>query len=103
MFEKFVTPQPDAATNLNLCQHVINTFTIPFGIIVDKDNAGNVTSSESTQWVTFRDLTGGLFYFKTYQDPTLRRIDLNRIDFSGKTIRRISMYGTTQVISDVTP
>lgn len=102
MFEKFVTPQPDAAGNLNLCQHVINTFTIPFGIIVDKDQNGNVVSMESTQWVTFRDITNGLFYFKTYEDPTLRKIDLRQVDFSSKNIRRIPMYGAQQTIIDIT-
>jgi len=103
MFEKFVTQQPDAPGNLNLSQHVINTFTIPFGIIVDKDQKGNVVSAESTQWVSFRDITNGLFYFKTYGDPTLRKIDLNRVDFSGKVVRHLPMYGTTQVITDITP
>lgn len=102
MFEKFVTRQPDAASNLNLCQHVINTFTIPFGIIVDKDASGNIVSKESTQWVTFRDLTNRLFYFKTYEQPMLRKIDLTKLDFSLKEIRRISMYGSQECIVDLT-
>ena len=102
MFENFVNRQPDAASNLNLCQHVINTFTIPFGIIVDKDHKGDVVSTESTQWVTFRDLTNRIFYFKTYENPTLRKLDLKNIDFSGKEIRRISMYGSQETIIDLT-
>lgn len=101
MFERFVDRQPDAASNLNLCQHVINTFTIPFGIIVDKDPGGNVVSSESTQWVTFRDVTNRILYFKTYENPTLRKIDFNKVDFTGTTIKRISMYGTTETVVDV--
>jgi choloylglycine hydrolase len=101
MFEKFVTRQPDAASNLNLCQHVINTFSIPFGIIVDKDASGNIVSSESTQWVTFRDITNRQFYFKTYENPTLRKLDLTKMDFSVKEIKRIPMYGTQQTIVDL--
>ncbi len=102
MFEKFVTLQPDAASNLNLCQHVINTFSIPFGIIVDKDANGNIVSNESTQWVTFRDLTNRQFYFKTYENPTLRKIDLTKLNFSGKEVRRIAMYGSQETFVDVT-
>ena len=102
MFEKFATRQPDAASNLNLCQHVINTFTIPFGIIVDKNENGEVVSAESTQWVSFRDLTNRIFYFKTYENPDLRKLDLTAIDFSDKEIRRISMYGSGQTIRDLT-
>jgi choloylglycine hydrolase len=101
MFEKFVTRQPDAASNLNLCEHVINTFSIPFGIIVDKDASGNIVSNESTQWVTFRDQTNRIIYFKTYENPTLRMIDLKDLDFSVKEIRRIPMYGTQQSIIDI--
>ena len=101
MFERFVTRQPDAAKNLNLCEHVINTFTIPFGIIVDKDATGNIVSNESTQWVTFRDLTSRFFYFKTYENPTLRKLDLNQVDFTAKEISRINMYGTEQVVVDL--
>ncbi|MCX6281723.1 MAG: linear amide C-N hydrolase [Bacteroidetes bacterium] len=102
MFEKYTTIQPDAASNLLLCEHVINTFTIPFGVIVDKDAKGNVVSSESTQWVTFRDITNRILYFKTYDNPTLRKIDLKNIDFGQKGIRRIAMYGTGQTIVDLT-
>jgi len=101
MFEKFVTRQANAPANLTLCQHVINTFTIPFGIIVDKDSDGNLVASESTQWVTFRDLTNKIFYFKTYENPSLRKIDLTGLDFSGRDIKRISMYGTTQTFEDL--
>ncbi|MEI7726600.1 MAG: linear amide C-N hydrolase [Bacteroidota bacterium] len=102
MFENFVTRQPDAASNLILCQHVINTFSIPFGIIVDKDGNGNIVSNESTQWITFRDLTSRFFYFKTYENPTLRKLDLTKLDFSVKEIRRIAKYGSQETIVEVT-
>ncbi|MCK9205244.1 MAG: linear amide C-N hydrolase [Bacteroidales bacterium] len=102
MFSRFVDQQPDAAHNLILCNHVINTFTIPFGIIVDKAPDGTILDKESTQWVTFRDITNRVLYFKTYDNPTLRKIDLNKLDFSAKDIRRIAMYGTQQTIIDVT-
>jgi choloylglycine hydrolase len=102
MFERYVTQQADAPSNLNLCQHVINTFSIPFGIIVDKDANGNIVSNESTQWVTFRDVTNRYFYFKTYENPTLRKIDLSKLDFTAKEISRIPMYGTQQTFVELT-
>jgi len=100
-FQEYADKQPDALSNLNLCQHVIDTFTIPFGILVDKDASGKVVGNESTQWVTFRDLTQGIYYFKTYEDPTLRKLDLKQVDFNRPQIARISMYGTKQYIQDV--
>lgn len=103
MFSRFVDPQSDASHNLNLCQHVINTFTIPFGIITDKAADGTIADKESTQWVTFRDVTNRVLYFKTYENQTLRMIDLRKLDFTAKEIRRMSMYGTQQTIIEMTP
>ena len=60
------------------------------------------SDNESTQWVTFRDLTDRQFYFKTYDNPTFRVIDLKRLDFSATEVRRIPMHGTRQTIIDIT-
>jgi choloylglycine hydrolase len=102
VFLRYVDQQPEAWSNLNLSQHVINTFTIPFGMIVDKGPDGKIQASESTQWVTFRDLTNRILYFKTYDNPTLRKIDFSKLDFTGTEIRRIPMYGTKETIVEVT-
>jgi penicillin V acylase-like amidase (Ntn superfamily) len=57
---------------------------------------------ESTQWVTFRDLTKRIIFFKTYDNNNLRKIDLNKLDFSGTQVKRIPMFGTSEIIEDVT-
>lgn len=97
----YADKQPDAASNLNLSQHLINTFDIPFGLIVDKTADGKIASSESTQWVTFRDLTNKIMYFRTYDNLDLRKIDFSKLDFDAKTVRRIQMFGAKQNITDV--
>jgi len=101
MLTAFAEQQPDATRNLNLCQHIINTFAIPKGVIIDKDASGKVVSEETTQWVSFRDLTNRIFYFKTYDNQTLRMLDLKTLDFMTKGIRRLSMYGTSETIIDI--
>jgi choloylglycine hydrolase len=101
MLTHFAEQQPDASHNLNLCEHVINTFSIPRGIIVDKDAAGKVISAETTQWVTFRDLTNRVLYFKTYDNSNLRKIDLKEVDFSVKTIRRLPMFSIPETVIDL--
>jgi len=98
MLTHFADQQPDATHNLNLSEHIINTFDIPRGIIVDKDANGKFISAETTQWVTFRDLTNRILYFKTYDNPNLRKIDLKDIDFSAKEIRRLPMFGLPETI-----
>ncbi|MCD4775477.1 MAG: choloylglycine hydrolase family protein [Candidatus Aegiribacteria sp.] len=96
----FADSVPDARGALNLAQHIINTLDITRGMVVDKDSSGNIVSSETTQWVTFRDLTNKIFYFRTYDNFTLRKIDLNQLDFS--TCQTISLTEDDEVIIDVT-
>ncbi len=99
---RFSDIQPDAERTLNLAQHIINTFDIPFGLVTDTMPDKKTVLKESTQWVTFRDLTKGIVYFKTYDNQNLRKIDLNKLDFSEGKVKRIPMFGTSEIIVDVT-
>jgi penicillin V acylase-like amidase (Ntn superfamily) len=94
--------QPDAKGYLNLAQHIINTFDIPQDIITDTQPDGKTVLKELTQWVTFKDLTNRNFYFRTYDNFNLRKVDLNKLDFDAKTIKRISMFDRPEAIIDVT-
>jgi len=96
----YADQQADAKANLNMGQHIMNTFDIPFGIISEK-GPDNKIYKESTQWVTFRDLTNKVLYFRTYDNFTLRKIDLNKIDLSKPSIRIYSMYDEEQSIIDI--
>lgn len=73
-------PVNDAASGLNLAEHIINNVDIPSGLA--RAVANGKETSELTQWVVFKDLTNKLFYYRTYNNMTLRRIALNQIDFS---------------------
>ncbi len=97
----YADKQPDVQQNLNLGQHIINTFDIPFGIITET-GANNTLEKESTQWVSFRNLTTRILYFRTYANFTLRKIDLNAIDLSKPGIKTFSMSGAPQTIVDIT-
>ena len=99
---RFSDIQPDAERTLNLAQHIINTFDIPFGLVADTLPDKKTVLKESTQWVTFRDLKKRIVYFKTYDNQNLRKIDLNKLDFSGTAVKRIPMFGTSEIIVDVT-
>ncbi|MDZ7740276.1 MAG: choloylglycine hydrolase family protein [Bacteroidota bacterium] len=97
----YADQQADAKSNLNLGQHLINTFDIPFGIITE-EGPGNKIYKESTQWVSFRDLAEKSFYFRTYDNFTLRKIELDKIDLSKAGIRVYSMKDSEQSIIDIT-
>jgi len=98
----FSDKQPDAAGNLNLAQHIMNTFDIPFGMVTDTSPDKRNILKESTQWASFRDITNRVYYFRTYENLNLRKIDLKALDFSGTAVKRIPMFGTPEAIADIT-
>ncbi|MBF0494538.1 MAG: choloylglycine hydrolase family protein [Candidatus Omnitrophica bacterium] len=97
----FADQQDDADGALNLAQHVANSFTIVKGMAVDRTPDGKTVSNESTQWTALKDLTNKVFYFQTYDNLDMRKIDLKQLDF--KTEKTISMSGDKGTVVDKTP
>ena len=74
--------QPKTALDaLNLSQHMMNNVDIPRGFVRVVDDH-NTATMETTQWVIFKDLTHKKLYYRTYDDLTLRAVDLAKLDFS---------------------
>ncbi len=78
-----VYPAKDAKAALNLSMHIINNVDIPLGVIREKQADGSFIC-ELTQWTVFKDLTNKVLYFKTYDNPNLRFIDLKELSLQGK-------------------
>ncbi len=73
--------------SVRLTEHILNNFDIPIGWI--KEDSGKESSKvplEYTQWSTIADLSNRKFYVKTYDDPTLRSIDLMSFDLNAKSL-----------------
>lgn len=75
----------NATELVNLATHVINNVDIPSGFIRAVSNG--VTATDTTQWVVFKDVTHKVFYYRTYNDLTLRSITMEKIDFSKNAVR----------------
>lgn len=90
---KTVLQPKDAREALNLSQHMMNTVDIPKGFVRVVDH-NNTATLESTQWVVFKDLTHKKFYYRTYDDLSIREIDLTTIDFTKNApIKKIAIGG----------
>lgn len=99
----YFADQPEnAEQSLNVCQHIVNAFNIVSGMIVEKSPEGKVIAKETTQFATFRDLKNKVFYFQTYDNLDLRKVDLRKLDFAGEKVKFIEMYGDAQSVKDVT-
>ncbi len=79
-------PGVDANDTVNLAEHIINNVDIPFGSVRAKQESGP-DILEYTQWVVFKDLTHKVLYYRSYYDPTLRGISMDKIDFSENAAR----------------
>lgn len=77
-----VIPAKNASDAVNLAEHIINNVDIPLGL-AREPNSGNYTN-EYTQWVIFKDLTNKIVYYRTYEDLSLRSVNIAGIDFSEK-------------------
>jgi choloylglycine hydrolase len=98
----FADPPETAAGALNLAQHLASALHIVKGTVVDRGPDGRVAASETTQWATFRDLKNRVFYYRTYDSYTLRKIDLKRLDFGGGKTKTIPLYGDAEFVTDIT-
>ncbi len=99
---RFADPPDDADGALNLAQHMVNAIDIVKGMVVDRGKDGRITASETTQWSTYRDLTNRVYYFRTYDNFNLRKIDLKRLNFEEDKIKTIKMYEDKEMIRDIT-
>lgn len=81
-----------AAEGVNLSEHVLNAVDIPKGVIREKVPGQEYT--DYTQWIVIKDLTHKVFYFRSYDNLTLRALDLRKLNFEpGGKKRYVAMEG----------
>ena len=98
----YLAENPANATGaLTLAMHIMNTVDIPLGTVRDFND--KETFGDHTQWVVGRDLTNGVLYFRTYNNMTLRSIDMKKFDMSeGAPKLTIPVNGADGAVVDVT-
>lgn len=65
--------------------HILNNFDIPIGSEFGPQHRDHIPDiSSATQWVSVVDQTSGVLYYKTMNDSQIKKIALNRLNFSVK-------------------
>jgi choloylglycine hydrolase len=75
---RFAKQTMNAMEAVNLAEHLLNTVDIPMGMVREKGKEGG----DYTQWAIIKDLTHKVFYFRSYNDLTLKKIDLNKVNWN---------------------
>lgn len=91
-FSQSATQQETAEQGVTMALHIINTFDIFDGIVVDK-KPGEKPSYDITQWITISDLKNKRVYFRTYDDLNIRYVDFRKLDFTAGKMKFIPMEG----------
>jgi choloylglycine hydrolase len=79
--------------------HILNNFDIPFGAV--RQTESGQTVAEITTWTSASDLKNLHWYFKTYDDQSIRGVDLPKaLEAAHGQIKFITMSGA-QTINDI--
>lgn len=88
----------DANDGLVLAMHLIDRVDIPKGLVRDYSNGGE-PAGDYTQWTTFRDHANRIYYWRSYDDPAMKAIDLKTVDFdAGEPVRSVAVSGGTPTV-----
>lgn len=77
--------------------HILNQFDIPVGTIRAEENG--VLHTDTTQVTCVRDPHALHYFFKTYDDQTIRMIDLSTFDLDAKTVKKVDTNGQQPIVN----
>ncbi|MGA8097241.1 MAG: linear amide C-N hydrolase, partial [Candidatus Cybelea sp.] len=70
--------------------HILNNFDIPVGAV--REEVEGKTVDEWTLWTSAADLTNGQFYFRTFNDQSLRSVDVRKaLAAAGANVKYVPM------------
>lgn len=97
VFSQSALPSDTAPEAVLQAFHILNNFDIPYGAVRDTEHGQTV--AEYTTWTSVADLKNLTWSFRTYQDQTIRTVDLHKaLAAAGKEIRTIPMASQQPVI-----
>lgn len=95
-FSSTIIPSDNAEQAVFQTFHILNQFDIPVGIVRSINK--NTTIPEYTLATVVRDPQNLKFYFKTFNDQTIKVVSLNEFDLNSNKIKRYNMNGMQPII-----
>ena len=96
VFSATAIPSKTAGEAVFQLFHILNNFDIPVGVA--REEHDGVIHTDYTMLTTARDPQALKYYWKTYDDQTIRSVDLNALDPNAKAILRVSTSGQQPVV-----
>ena len=99
VFSATAIPEKNAEKGILQVFHILNNFDIPVGVA--REVHEGVIHSDYTMLTVARDPKNLRYFYRTYDDQTIRMVDLSKFDFNAKAIVKISTT-SEQPIVDMT-
>lgn len=99
LFSANAIPSANAKEGITHIFHILNNFDIPKGI--GRDSSGGTITADYTQLTTARDPQSLRFFYKSYDDQTIRMIDMKKLDLNAKEIKHFRVDESTQPIVEM--
>jgi len=98
-FSQSAIPSDTASQAVLQAFHILNNFDIPFGAVREVDN-GQI-HAEATNWTSAADLKNLRWYFKTYDDQSIRSVDVAKSLAAAQGQIKLIAMDARQPVSDV--
>ncbi len=95
-YSLFALPLKDAEEAVLHAFHILNNFDIPKGSV--RAVEGKKMVPETTQWTSAKDMARRRYYFHTYDDRSIRMVDLMKFDLNAKAMKSFSMKATQPIV-----
>jgi choloylglycine hydrolase len=90
---------PDVDKGVLQVFHILNNFDIPAGVA--REVSKGQTFADTTQFTAVRDPQNLRYFYKSYDDQTIRMMDLSKFDLNAKEVKKLNTSGTRQTIVEM--
>ncbi len=91
VFSATAIPEKTAERGIYQVFHILNNFDIPVGVA--RDEHDGVIHTDYTMLTVARDPQALKYYWKSYEDQTIRMVDMNALDLDAKSVVKLSTKG----------
>lgn len=97
VFTVTAMPSETAEKGIQQVFHILNNFDIPVGVV--RQESGNVVETDYTLLTLASDPNSLKYYYRTYDDQTIRMVDLKAFDPNAKKVKLLSTKGTQPIVN----
>lgn len=97
VFSATAIPADNADKGIDQVFHILNNFDIPVGVARDVEKG--VIYSDYTLMTVARDPQSQRYFYKTYDDQTIRVVDLKAFDLNARAILQVSTKSEQPVVN----